>query len=327
MSIVKLTVVIPTLKGGLALDECLASLRGQTFHDFEIVLVANGPIYGDLNVNHFIQNDTNGGYGKAINQGVAASNSDYVLALNDDTVLDPTCLQALVGAMDSRYEIGMCAPQIRMLGSDLLDSTGMLIAKDGTSKQRSHGQAFAKTNHVTHALFPSGCAALYRRAMLDEVGLFPEDFFLYCEDTDLGLRARWKAWECSYVPNAIVEHRYSHSTSKASAAKAYYVERNRILVVFRNFPMKMLLLAPFHSLTRYFWHWYFKRQGRGAAAQYEGSESLASILFRAWRDAVACLPECFRERRKIQQTARLTARQFEKLLATYSITGRQVASQ
>ena len=52
------------------------------------------------------------------------------------------------------------------------------------------------------ALLPSGSAALYRRDMLDEIGLFDESFFLYCEDTDLGLRARWAGWECLYVPEA-----------------------------------------------------------------------------------------------------------------------------
>ena len=47
--------------------------------------------------------------------------------------------------------------------------------------------------------------------MLEEIGGFDEDFFLYCEDTDVGLRARWAGWTCLYVPEAVVEHRYSHS--------------------------------------------------------------------------------------------------------------------
>ena len=72
--------------------------------------------------------------------------------------------------------------------------------------------------------------------MLDEIGLFDESFFLYCEDTDLGLRARWAGWECGYVPGAVVEHRYSHSAGRASPLKAYYVERNRLYTVIKNFP-------------------------------------------------------------------------------------------
>ena len=82
----------------------------------------------------------------------------------------------------------------------MLDSAGMLIAADGSSKQRGHGEPPANIRAASDALFPSGSAALYRRKMLDEIGLFDERFFLYCEDTDLGLRARWAGWECAYVP-------------------------------------------------------------------------------------------------------------------------------
>src|SRR5260370_21202229 len=77
-----------------------------------------------------------------------------------------------------------------------LDSAGMLVCPDGSSKQCGHLESPDKFPRRRHALLPSGCAALYRREMLDEIGLFDESFFLYCEDTDLGLRARWAAWEC-----------------------------------------------------------------------------------------------------------------------------------
>ena len=322
----KLSVIITTIKADQALDDCLESLHSQTLFGFEILVVANGPMSADLKV-RVIRNDQNVGYGSAINQGIRASTSDYILALNDDTVLHPTCLERLVTAMDSRYEIGMCAPQIRLQTSGLIDSTGMLVARDGSSKQRAHGQPAPAGGRPTHALLPSGCAALYRRAMLDEIGLFEEDFFLYCEDTDLGLRARWNAWECVDIPDAVVEHRYSHSSNKASALKAYYVERNRILVVIRDFPIKAVLLSPFHTLVRYFWHWNLKRQGKGMAAHYESDESIASVLFRAWRDALLRLPTAWRQRRQIQRNARLSPKQFQKLLDSYRISGREVASQ
>ena len=322
----KLTVIIPTLKADQALDACLASLQGQTLTGFETIVVANGALARDLGV-QTIRNERNIGYGGAFNQGFHASTSDYLLALNDDTVLDPACLERLVAAMDSRYEIGMCAPQIRLQDTKTLDSTGMLIAPDGSSKQRGHGQPATDGGRPTHALLPSGCAGLYRRAMLDEVGLFEEDFFLYCEDTDLGLRARWKAWECVYVPNAIVQHSYSHSSDRASSMKAYYVERNRILVVFRNFPFYAVLVSPFHTVVRYFWHWHLKSKGQGIAADYNGDESIASVLFRAWRDAIIRLPAAWRQRRLIQCNGRLTPKQFQKLLDSNRISSREVASQ
>lgn len=323
----KVTVVIPTLKADPLLDECLASVHAQTLPNVEVIVVANGPISRDLPGAKLLRNDRNCGYGAAINQGILESTSDYVLALNDDTILAPNCLAELVAVMDLRYEIGMCAPQIRLRDTGRIDSTGLLIAPDGSSKQRAHGHPVPDGGRPTHALLPSGCAALYRSAMLDEIGLFEEDFFMYCEDTDLGLRARWNAWECMYVPTAIVEHRYSHSSAKASALKAYYVERNRILVVARNFPVRAALLTFFHSLVRYYWHWNLKRKGEGIAAQYDGDESIATVLFRAWRDALLQVPSALKHRRRIQAKARLSPKQFQKLLNSYRITGREVASQ
>jgi GT2 family glycosyltransferase len=104
----------------------------------------------------------------------------------------------------------------------------MLLSGDGSSKQRGHFCPPSEFAQAEEVFFPSACAALYRRNMLDEIGLFDEEFFLYCEDTDLGLRARWSGWNCLYVPNGIVDHRYSHSAGRASRLKAYLVERNRL---------------------------------------------------------------------------------------------------
>ena len=112
----------------------------------------------------------------------------------------------------------------------------MLMARDGSSKQRGHGRLPEDFPVAEEVLMPSGSAALYRRAMLEEIGGFDDDFFLYCEDTDLGLRARWAGWKCLYVPEAVVEHHYSHSAGRASPVKAYYVERNRLFVLVKNFP-------------------------------------------------------------------------------------------
>src|SRR5260370_1660344 len=114
--------------------------------------------------------------------------------------------------------------------------------------------------------------------MLEEIGLFDESFFLYCEGTDLGLRARWAAWECLYVPDAVVEHRYSHSAGKASMLKAYYVERNRLFLAVKNFPIADLLLIPAYSAARSFWHFAFAMRGRGRAADVQREGHVAAKL-------------------------------------------------
>src|ERR1700730_851306 len=104
--------------------------------------------------------------------------------------------------------------------------------------------------------------------MLGQIGLFGGGFFAYCQDTHLGVRARHAAWGWLYVPDAVVEHRYSHSAGQASALKAYYVERNRLFLAVKNLPIPELLLAPFYSAARYFWHLVFAIQGRGKAADF-----------------------------------------------------------
>jgi len=316
------------------LDECVRSLHGQTLQDFEIIVIDNSgqglakllPAVHDVKI--VIENQANAGFGAAINQGIAASHAPFIAVLNDDAAAHPEWLEHMLTASEKRYEIGMCAPQIRLAGEDKLDSAGMLIARDGSSKQRGHGEPLSTYSRPQQALLPSGCAALYRRDMLDEIGGFDDSFFLYCEDTDLGLRARWKLWECVYVPAAIVEHRYSSSAGRASALKAFYVERNRLFVILKNFPLPDLLAAPLFSMVRYFWHMLYRRQGRGKAAEYNGGAgSLPVIAVRAWFAAIGALPRLLRQRRIIRRHARATPKQFRRMLATYRISERQVAAQ
>jgi GT2 family glycosyltransferase len=333
---------VPTLAAGDALADCLRSLETQTFDRFEVIVVDNSGAHRVNRMNpdsggprvRVISNEHNVGFGAAINQGIRASEAPYIATLNDDAVADPRWLEALVKAAEARPAVGMCASEVRLAGTPTLDSAGMLIAIDGSSKQRGHGEppgnyAASLSDGVGDALCPSGSAALYRRTMLDQIGLFDEGFFLYCEDTDLGLRGRWAGWECSYVPGAIVEHRYSQSAGRASPLKAYFVERNRLYTAIRNFPWPMLLLVKPASFVRYFWHVVALIEGRGKASEYkESGHSIAFLLFlmlRAWAAVTVHLPRLWRERRRIYRTRRITSHEFRRLLADYSISLRRVA--
>jgi GT2 family glycosyltransferase len=326
----RVTVVVPTLAADAALQECLRSLAGQTLREIEVVVVDNS---GEQRVAEsdgirVIHNRKNVGFGAAVNQGWADSRAPYLATLNDDAVADPHWLEALVTAMEARPEIGMCASQVRLAGAGLLDSAGMLMAWDGSSKQRGHGENAARYSRRSEVLLPSGSAALYRRAMLDEIGKFDDRFFLYCEDTDLGLRARWAAWECVYVPDAVVEHRYSHSAGRGSSLKAYYVERNRLFLAVKNFPTSALWLLPAYAAARYFWHVVYGMRGQGTTGQFrqEGGNTgqLAGLVWRAHWALLGEWRRLWRERKKMKR--RLTPKQFRKLLRSYTITPRQVAA-
>jgi GT2 family glycosyltransferase len=311
----------------------LGSLESQTFDQFEVIVVDNSGAgrvkAGDMHA-RVIANDRNVGFGAAVNQAFRASEARYLATLNYDAVPHPGCLEALVEAAEARARACMWTSEIRLAGSERLDSAGMVIAADGSSKQRGHGELPAKFAHLEDALFPSGCAAMYRRKMLDQIGLFDESFFLYCEDTDLGLRARWAGWECGYVPGAVVEHRYSHSAGRASPLKAYYVERNRLYTVIKNFPWRMLIWVRPATLVRYFWHLVSLLERKGKAAEFRGSgNSLSLLLFlvlRAHVKALFRLPGLWSERRRIRALRRLSPREFRALLAAHSISLRQVAA-
>jgi GT2 family glycosyltransferase len=204
-----------------------------------------------------------------------------------------------------------------------------LIAADGSSKQRGHEQAAADFTQASAVLFPSGSAALYRRSMLDHIGFFDENFFLYCEDTDLGLRARWAGWDCRYVPGAVVEHLYSHSAGRATPLKAYYIERNRLYTVLKNFPTSLLWRVPFASAWRYLWHLIALLAGVGKGAEFRQSGHSAALLpflvLRAYAAALGRLPYLLAERRRIRKSRRISAHDFRGLIEENSISLRRVA--
>jgi GT2 family glycosyltransferase len=329
------TVAIPTLAADSKLAECVRSLAGQTRQDFEIVVIDNSgarlarKTLGAGENLRFIENDSNVGFGAAINQACSSSQSSFLATLNDDTVATPRWLEELLATMESRPDAGMCASQVRLMGREQLDSAGMLICGDGSSKQRGHLASPDEYRRQEEVLAPSGSAALYRRAMLDEVGGFDEDFFLYCEDTDLGLRARWAGWKCLYAPGAVVYHHYSHTAGRATPLKAYYVERNRLFLLVKNFPLRNLIVAPLISIARYGWHIAGMFRGQGAAAQFRedgnGGLQMVALVVRAHWALVRNWNRLWRKRRAIQDTARLTPAMFGQLLRAHAISAREVA--
>jgi len=314
----------------------LVSLLNQTERAIEVTVVDNSGqrLARQADAERFgaavLENPRNLGFGAAINAAFRLSRAPFLATLNDDAVAQPDWIRALLRAIEARPDAGMCASQVRLMDEDRLDSAGMLIARDGSTKQRGHGEAPARYDRPENALFPSGSAALYRRAMLEEIGLFDENFFLYCEDSDLGLRARWAGWECIYVPEAVVEHRYSETAGAASPLKAYYVERNRLFLITKNFPALWLAVAPLFALARYFWHAFSILEGRGSAARFRRQRrstlELVFIVLRAHCAWLFHLPSLWRKRRSIMARARLSPGAFGRLLKAHAISTREVAA-
>jgi len=322
-------VVIPTLAADEALGECLRSLDRQTWRDFLVVVADNSgrgaaPDHPGARI---LRNSRNLGFGGAINEAFRSFPAEFLATLNDDAIAHERWLEEMIRVLDADAEAGMCAPRI-LLDAGRLDSAGLLLCGDGVAKQRGHGAPPGRFQAAEDVLMPSGAAAMYRKSMLDAVGLFDESFFLYCEDSDLGLRARWAGWRCVFAPAAEVTHRYSHSAGPVSGLKAYLVERNRLRVAVKNFPFGLLMASPWVALRRYFWH---ATGAGGSASRYRQAGGsgflLAWWVMRAHLSLLVNLPRLLAARRAIRETARVTAAQFTALPRQFSISPREVASQ
>ena len=331
----EVVIAIPTLVADDALTDCLAALELQTYRRFAVILIDNSgraltARLGSYNYAlHRLENASNVGFGAAINQAASCSQGAYLVTLNDDCAPSPEWLAELVKVGEREYEIGMCAAQVRMAGERAeLDSAGLRITRDGTSKQRGFRQQPEQFQGNAEVLTPSGSSALYRRAMLEDIGGFDESYFLYCEDTDLGLRARWAGWQAFYAAKAVVYHRYSHSSGQNSELKTYLVERNRIVTVLKNFPARDLSMAPLASVLRYLFSLMAALRGQGAAAQFHRQGQsfwrLPLIVVKAHWYAISHFREIWRRRKKVKR--RMSPAQISTVLKRHRISLREVAS-
>ncbi len=329
----RVTVVIPTLHGGAPLRRALDGLRAQTYGAFEVVVVDNSAAGAADGLDaRVIRNDANVGFGAAINQGAAAAPADYVACLNDDAYPEPGWLRALVECLEGNPEAGAAASRILLEDApDTLDSAGLALYPDGTAKQRGRGEPSADHGEAGPALLASGCAALYRRAMLEQTGGFDGDFFLYCEDADLGLRGQLLGWSCLYAPEAQVRHDYSASAGRASRLKIFHVERNRLWMVVKTFPLALWPLTPLAALWRYAAHWRALRSGQGLAEQAAvsglGLRDLVIIVGSAHWQTLTHLGPLWRKRRTARRNTRLSTAQFWRLIRQDPVSAREIARQ
>jgi GT2 family glycosyltransferase len=333
----RVTVIIATLHAGEPLARCLGCLSAQTYTGFETILVDNSGTRLAARLalpphTRVLESPENLGFGAAVNRAIQASHGELVCTLNDDAYPTPDWLENLVSAADTHAAAAMFACRIRLASQPgELDSAGLGIYLDGTTKQRGHREPAGNYNAPEEVLLPSACAALYRRSLFERVGTFDADYFLYCEDTDLGLRARLGGWTCLYVPQAIVDHDYSISSGRASRLKAFYVERNRLWTVIKTFPVVLWPLVPVYSLWRYLLHFRALLTGRGLAAEFTRNGEkwwrLVLIVASAHAQALSHLPSLLAKRRRIRNIATLGAWAFWKLLRKHYASASQIAMQ
>jgi GT2 family glycosyltransferase len=248
--------------------ELLASLRQLTYPNYEVIVVDNAspvtdpaPIKARFPEVQLICSAKNLGFAGGNNLGIKAARGKYVLFLNNDTEVEPGLLEPLVQLFEANPRAGLASPKIRYYHAEpLIQYAGCLGISPWTGRGRTigsrepdHGQHDAsRRTYLAH-----GAAMMLPRAVIQQVGLMPEQYFLYYEEHDWCQMVLRAGYECHYVGSTTVHHKESVSIGRASVLQTHYMFRNRLLFMRRNLrggqfwvsALYFLLLAvPRHTL-------------------------------------------------------------------------------
>jgi GT2 family glycosyltransferase len=244
-------VVIVNWNGGKYIGRCLEALACQTRPPHEVVVVDNAsaddsPALVEQRYPwaRLLRNTHNAGFGAGCNLGARATSSDLVATLNPDTQPEPRWLESLVGAAsESDSREGMWASlMLFMAPAGLINSAGIAIDVLGIAWDRLGGQPAEPTPATVEVFGPCAGAALYRRSLLEQIGGFDEDYFLYLEDVDLAWRAQAVGWRCRFVPEALVYHVHSAAAVEGSPLKNRLLGRSKVRLIAKNYPWPQVAL-------------------------------------------------------------------------------------
>jgi GT2 family glycosyltransferase len=307
------TVVIPNWNGAHHLPTCLESLRRQTHPRVEVTVADNGSTDGSLDLLardypwvRVLALGCNLGFTGACNAGMRVAQGDFVALLNNDTEADPRWVEEVVAAFQRYPAAGIVASKMLLFDQrDTFHTAGDFYRVDGVPGNRGVWQADTGQYDTEEYVFSAcGGSAVYRKAMLEQVGLLDEGFFYSCEDLDMAWRAQLAGWRCVYAPGAVVYHKLSATGGGATAS--FYDGRNFIYLLVKDYP---------GDLWRIHWRAILRAQLR-----------LAREAVRAWRGAAARArlrgmlaglvgaPRMFSKRRSVQRSRTVDRSYLESIL-------------
>jgi len=334
-----ISVIILNYNGKDYIEECLDSVLDQTYEPLEIIVVDNASNDSSLEILKekysskikLIESNTNLGFAGGNNLALDYTKGEFIALLNNDAVADRRWIEEFMSAVNRcDGTFGMWASKILFYDDrEIIDTAGHLIYPDGLNRGRGKGEKDkGQYDKEEEVFFPSGCAAMYRKEMLDIIGFFDPDFFAYGDDTDLGMKARIAGWKCIYVPKSVVYHHSSAASGKYSPLKAYLVERNRLWVLIKYFPLRYILLSPFYIVLRWILQLYGALTGKGAAGRFTEQYSLwklISVLFRACFDAIRGSLKMIRKRLALNKIKKTSRRDFSLWIKRYRISAKEIA--
>jgi len=302
-----ISILIVTYNNADTIEDCLRSLAVQTRKDFEVVLVDNGSTDGTEELVESVALsfvfpmkrfylESNLGFAGGNQYAFRRSSGDLIALLNPDAFPEPNWLEEMIDAINLESDIGICASRMLSYSTNTTDSAGDGFASWLKGFKRGEGEGADAYSEPGYVFGACAGAALYRRAMLDDIGFFDEDFFLFHEDTDLNFRARLAGWKARYVPSAVVRHKVRHSIGNGSALERYYTLRNTELVRIKNIPAVLFLMYfPVFLMYQMLEFFFFVLRHRSP-----------TIYMRAKMDVIKMVPAMWRKRSFIQKSRRVS---------------------
>lgn len=254
--------IVLNYNGVRFLPDCLGSLESNLPHPGEVIVVDNGSTDGSL---HYISHNhpwvkplalkENRWFAGGNNAAVRASDSDFLIFLNNDTRVAPDWAEELLAPFEDG-EVGAVTSSMRRFGEpSVMDSAGGTVDYLGYSRDFGAGEPAEKWSEPARILIPCGGAMAVRRSALEEPSrAFWNQLGIYSEDLDLGISMYRRGWKVVYQPGAVVEHHFSATTGRGSPVKVYYSTRNRLLVLRRHLSGKTWKsLAPTLASWQLMW--------------------------------------------------------------------------
>ena len=310
----KVSIVVPNWNGMRFIGMCLDSLAQLDFEGHEVIVVDNGSIDGSREMIEekypwvrLLKMPDNMGFAIACNEGIKASNAEYIVLLNNDIEVTPDWLKELYEGMERHPECGMGTTKMMFLDNrDVFYNTGDLFHSWSAGGGRGQGEKdtgqYEEEDYVFGACAGAG---IYRREFFNQVGLFDEDFFIFAEDVDINMRGQLKGLKAVYLPKAKVFHIGTATVGLYSDRYVYLCKRNDIWVFIKNY-----------SLSLYFKYLFSIWKHQFADIKYFTYRGQGQVLLKSKWDALKMLPQMLIRRCQIQTKRSASDEQIEKLIIT-----------
>ena len=268
---IRTTVIIPNYNGLRFMEGCLESLDRQTVKDFRLLVIDNGSTDGSVEwlkereiPTVFLEENT--GFAGAVNVGIQRADTPFVILLNNDTVVDSRYVEMLEKAISRSERIfSVSSRMVQMSAPEFMDDAGDMYSVLGWAYQRGVGQPVGRYDRPARVFSACAGAAIYRRKVFEEIGLFDPMHFAYLEDIDIGYRAKLYGYVNVYCPYAKVLHVGSGTSgSKYNSFKVKLAARNGVYLNYKNMPGAQIVVnLPFLFAGMAVKYWFFVKMGFG----------------------------------------------------------------